>query len=274
MNDLDAESQRAPSSGVAPLLWQGGEHSAVATAQPLAGAAAAPLPAAAAALPRTGGSGGGSSGSGGGGGGGGSDSAAALNGVVVSSAVAAPAVSAGASGAAAARGANKGCFARGQDDRRRARDHEPRRASSKNGRAVAHSRGMGQLCKAAVDGSIRGQGTFVLVSFSEAGNVNYFSTSEDAGIETRDWADPELQRWLESREKGTPFASSRATVSTGLSAESAIMGQRGDEQDEQRQQEKRRRTNDVSAQRAPATGTIAQLAAPTDDGTAPAVLSI
>ena len=132
---------------------------------------------------------------------------------------------------------NSGCFARGKDPRRRSQ--KPRLASSTNARAVAHSRGTGQLCKAAVDGSIRGQGAFVIISFSQAGNVNFFSTSEDAEISTDDWLDPELQRWLQSRQTGQPFSCSCATRG-GFTASGGILGRSDDETDGQRQHKRRR----------------------------------
>lgn len=149
------------------------------------------------------------------------------------------------SGSAPAAG-NAGCFVRGKDSRRRSQ--QPRLASSKNARAVAHSRGTGQLCKAAVDGSIRGQGAFVIISFSQAGNVNFFSTSEDAGISTDDWLDPELQRWLQTRKTGGTFAANRASLDGGFSGASGIMGRSGEEFDEQQRHGKRQRTSHVSSE--------------------------
>lgn len=154
--------------------------------------------------------------------------------------------------AAPAARVNSGCFAHGKDPRRRSQ--KPRLASSTKARAVAHSRGTGQLCKAAVDGSIRGSGAFVIISFSQAGNVNFFSTSEDAGISTDDWLDPELQRWLQSRQTGQPFSSSCATHG-GFSASNGILGQSRDETDEQRQH-KRRRAGRVSSAVEPTNGNL------------------
>ena len=100
---------------------------------------------------------------------------------------------------------NRGLFQPGGDARRRQERQQVKLSSSKQGQQVGHSRGMGQLCKAAVAGSIRGSGNFVIVSFSSAGNINYYSTSDTAGLSTEDWMRPELQRWLTSRQTGEAY---------------------------------------------------------------------
>ena len=93
--------------------------------------------------------------------------------------------------------------------------HEVKLSSSKQGQQVAHSRGMGQLCKAAVTGSIRGSGNFVMVSFTPAGNITFYSTSEEAGLSTEDWMQPELQRWMTSRQAGEAFVPSGGEAAGG-----------------------------------------------------------
>jgi len=94
-------------------------------------------------------------------------------------------------------------FKRGPDERRSKSKREPKRSTTKHGAQQAHSKGMGQICKAAVSGSIRGQGSFVVISFSPHNNINYFCTREDGGI-GQAWLDPELQAWLQSRRTGEP----------------------------------------------------------------------